>query len=87
MEHNSTIDIVLPTFRLGPDEEEKFYPSKAKAIAEKIVQSELINQKYDEEDCKHWSLVISDKVRDTIKSKRNLATKFTVILMDILKMN
>lgn len=67
-----TIEIVEPTYRLEPDEDEKFYPSKAKAIAEKILADELNNQIYEDEDCKHWSLNISDKVREAIKSQLNL---------------
>jgi hypothetical protein len=64
-----TIDIVLPTYRLDPEEDEKFYPSKAKAIAEKIVADELGNQtSFHEEDSKSWGLNISDKVRDAVKS-------------------
>lgn len=68
MEH-PTIDIILPTYRMEPEEDEKFYPSKAKAIAEKIVAEELANQTFDEEDCKQWSINISDKVRDAIRSR------------------
>jgi hypothetical protein len=63
------IDIVLPTYRMEPEESERFYPSAAKAIAEKILVEELKDQVYDEEEAKFWSLNISDKVREAIYSE------------------
>ena len=63
------IDIVLPTYRMEPEEDERFYPSAAKAIAEKILLEELRDQVYDEEEAKFWSLNISDKVREAMYSK------------------
>lgn len=38
------IDIVLPTFRLEPDESERFYPSVAKSIADNVLVEELNGQ-------------------------------------------
>ena len=38
------IDIVLPTFRLEPDESERFYPSVAKAVADSVLVEELNGQ-------------------------------------------
>lgn len=64
-----TIDIVLPTYRTEPEEDEKFYPSKARAIAQRVIAEELASQTYDEEEARTWSLNISDKVRDAVKSK------------------
>ncbi len=78
------IDIVLPTFRMEPEEHERlvklslfifetkssfktrFYPSKAKQIAERIISEELNGTVYEEEDAKNWSLNISDKVREAV---------------------
>jgi hypothetical protein len=40
----------------------------AKKIAYDVVQAELHEQEYEEEDAKTWSLVIGDKVRDAVKS-------------------
>lgn len=47
----------------------RFYPSKAKVIAEKIMADELNGTVYDEEEAKNWSLNISDKVREAIHGK------------------
>lgn len=60
------IDIVLPTFRMEPEENERFYPSKAKIIAEKVMAEELEGAAYDEEEAKNWSMNISDKVRELV---------------------
>ena len=66
------IDIVLPTFRMEPEEEEKFYPSKAKIIADKVMEEELNGAVYDEEEAKNWSMNISDKVRELVNGKASL---------------
>lgn len=66
------IDIYEPTFRLEPDEEERFYPSQAKKLADSILETELANQEYDEEDAKDWSVNISDKVREAVTKELNL---------------
>lgn len=60
------IDIVLPTYRMEPEGHERFYPSVAKKIADAILDEELNDQVYDEEEAKIWSLNVSDKVREAI---------------------
>ena len=60
------IDVFLPTFHLEPGENDRFYPSRAKAIAEKAATSELGECEYNDEDAKLWSLNISDKVREEV---------------------
>eukprot|EP01035_Chromulina_nebulosa_P021633 gene21633-27996_t len=61
------IDIVLPTYHLEPSEKEKFYPSKAKIIIDKVLKEELVDKDYDEDFCRAWSLTISDKVREGLQ--------------------
>lgn len=62
------IDVVLPTYIMKPAEAEVFYPSQAKAIAEKCVKAELTGKEYDEEDAKEWSLNIADAIREQAKT-------------------
>lgn len=66
MAEQPIIDIVLPTYRLEPEEKERFYPSVAKAIANRVLQDELGGQTFDEEDAKNWSMNISDKIRESL---------------------
>ena len=66
------INIYEPTFRTGPEENEVFYPSQAKALADEVLKAELNNQEFDEDDAKEWSVQISDKVREAVTSKLNL---------------
>ena len=73
------IDIVLPTFRMEPEEDEKFYPSRAKAIAEETMKEVLDGMTYDEEEAKFWSTEISDKVREAVKSSLSIP-RFKVIV-------
>jgi hypothetical protein len=41
------IDVVLPTYRIKPEENTKFYPSKAKQIAQEILEEELADKVRD----------------------------------------
>lgn len=70
-------DIVLPTYRLGPEENEKFYPSKVKIIAREILEGDL-KEKIDERMVEEWgdcgeefealSKDIADKIKEKCKS-------------------
>lgn len=44
----------------------RFYPSTAKVIGDKIIADELSDVKYDEDEAKTWSLNISDKIREAV---------------------
>ena len=72
------IDIVAPTFRMEPEENERFYPSQAKAIAEAIMKDELEGVAYEEEDSKNWGLNISDKVRETLQGMNLITSDFEI---------
>ena len=56
------INLYEPTYRTHPEEDELFYPSQAKAIADEILAQELEGQVYDDDDALEWSKTISDKV-------------------------
>lgn len=44
----------------------RFLPSRAKAIADKVISDELTGAVYDEEDSKNWGVNISDKIRELV---------------------
>jgi hypothetical protein len=44
----------------------RFFPSKAKAIGDRVIAEELNGTVYDEEDAKHWSINVSDKIREAV---------------------
>ena len=48
----------------------RFYPSQAKKVAEKIMEEELKDKVYDEDDAKEWSLVICDRIKAGVKGER-----------------
>lgn len=73
------IDVVLPTFRLEPDENEKFYPSVAKKIADSILIEELSGRVYEEDEVNNISLSISDRVREAVTEKLN-NTRYKVVV-------
>ena len=77
------IDIVLPTYRMEPGENERFYPSRAKAIAEAVIAAELNGQVFEEEDAKIWSLNISDKVREAVAASI-VNSRYKVVVQTIL---
>lgn len=69
------IEVFLPTFRMEPDEDERFYPSQAKKLAQAVVENELNGQEFEEDDVKAWTLSIGDKVRDSVKGKCKIVLK------------
>lgn len=75
------IEVFLPTFRMEPDEDERFYPSQAKKLAQAVVEAELNGQEFEEDDVKAWTLSIGDKVRDSVKGKVVLVhTPYLILL-------
>uniref|UniRef100_A0A7S3HL07 Dynein light chain n=1 Tax=Spumella elongata TaxID=89044 RepID=A0A7S3HL07_9STRA len=74
------IDIFLPTFRMEPEEHERFFPSKGKAIADKIISDELNGAVYDEEDAKNWSINISDRVREAVTESMGPNSRYKVVV-------
>jgi hypothetical protein len=73
------IDVVLPTYRVEPEENDRFYPSVAKAIADKVLEAELSGQTYDEEEARNWSLNISDSIRQQIQEKMS-KTRYKIVV-------
>jgi hypothetical protein len=71
-DNNIYLNIYEPTYRKEPVEDERFYPSQAKAIAQAALEETLTNQDYDEDDAKEWSNTISDKTRDNIQKDLKL---------------
>ena len=72
---------MLPTYHLGPEENEKFYPSKAKLIAKEILEGEL-EGKIDEKMVEEWGdfgdefeglgTSIADKIKEKCKLELNI---------------
>eukprot|EP00633_Aureoumbra_lagunensis_P004256 CAMPEP_0197312692 /NCGR_PEP_ID=MMETSP0891-20130614/22875_1 /TAXON_ID=44058 ORGANISM="Aureoumbra lagunensis, Strain CCMP1510" /NCGR_SAMPLE_ID=MMETSP0891 /ASSEMBLY_ACC=CAM_ASM_000534 /LENGTH=127 /DNA_ID=CAMNT_0042800053 /DNA_START=14 /DNA_END=394 /DNA_ORIENTATION=+ len=62
------IEVILPTYAMKPGEDEKFYPSKAKAICEDILRTTLAGQEYDEELAKEWVTNIGNDIKDKVKT-------------------
>lgn len=73
------IDIVLPTFRMEPEENERFYPSQARATAENIMKEVLDGVTYDEEEAKFLGPEISDKVREACQGSLEVP-RFKVVV-------
>jgi hypothetical protein len=72
---------------MEPEEHERFYPSVAKAMTDRILGEELSGQTYDEEEAKIWGLNISDKVREAIYGNCTAqmpVTKLAIVLWNVL---
>ena len=74
------IDIFLPTFRMEPEEVERFFPSKAKAIGDRIISEILSSAVYDEEEAKNWSIDISDKVREAVAESMGPNSRYKIVV-------
>mmetsp|Transcript_27595 Transcript_27595/g.40612 ORF Transcript_27595/g.40612 Transcript_27595/m.40612 type:complete len:152 (-) Transcript_27595:1691-2146(-) len=82
-QQQQTNDIVLPTYIMKPDENEKFYPSQVKQIAQDVLKDELdgkIDERWMEEwveyntadDFESLSKDIADKIKTKCKNTLNL---------------
>jgi tctex1 domain-containing protein 2 len=81
------IDVFLPTFRMEPEEEEKFYPSKAKAIAEKVAMAELNDDdEYNDDEAQSIALVISDKVREEVSASISKG-RYKIVVQTVIGQN
>lgn len=58
----------------------RFFPSKAKAIGDRIISEILSSAVYDEEEAKNWSIDISDKVREAVAGRPTSAMYFLPIV-------
>ncbi|KAL7470205.1 hypothetical protein ACHAXS_010438 [Conticribra weissflogii] len=69
-----TIEVFLPTYRLKPEEDEKFYPSKAKLIMTNVLEEEL-RDRIDEKAVEDWADFgdefesLTKEITDRIKQK------------------
>ncbi len=64
------IEVWEPNYHMKPDENEYFWPSEVKAIAERVVHSKLDGKTYSEEDSKQWAVEIADEIRLGTKGLR-----------------
>ncbi|EGB03433.1 hypothetical protein AURANDRAFT_34069 [Aureococcus anophagefferens] len=61
------IEVVLPTYSMIPAEQERFYPSEAKRICERVLVGELDNKEYFEDSAKDWIISIGNTIKSEIK--------------------
>mmetsp|Transcript_14308 Transcript_14308/g.30167 ORF Transcript_14308/g.30167 Transcript_14308/m.30167 type:complete len:146 (+) Transcript_14308:1072-1509(+) len=90
-----TIEVFLPTYRLKPEENEKFYPSKAKLIMTSVLEEEL-RDRIDEKSVEDWadfgdefeSLTkeISDKIKQKCKAELNIPRYKIIVQVTIGQM-
>lgn len=64
--NNNTTDIILPTYRLKPNEKEKFYPSKVYKVVHEILSREFDEAKVDEKWIEDW-VDFGDEIEDLTK--------------------
>ena len=87
--------VVLPTYHLKPNENQRFYPSKAKIIANEILQGDL-EGKVDEKWVEEWSDFgdefetlskdIADKIKEKCKSTMDIPRYKIVVQVTIGQM-
>ena len=87
--------IVLPTYHLKPNENQRFHPSKAKIIANEILQGELdgrVDDKWVEEwsdfgdEFETLSKDIADKIKEKCKSTMDIPRYKIVVQVTIGQM-
>ena len=90
--HSQVIEVVLPTYIMAPGENEKFYPSEVKRIAEKILKQE-IDSKVDEKMMEDWlddgedfegmSKSIANLIKNEVKNTLNIQRYKVVVQVTI----
>uniref|UniRef100_A0A7S2V6C1 Dynein light chain n=1 Tax=Fibrocapsa japonica TaxID=94617 RepID=A0A7S2V6C1_9STRA len=80
------VEVVLPTYIMNPAEDEKFYQSQVKAIAERILKEELEGKEYEENEAKLWSITICDRVREHVKEECNIPRYKVVVQVSLGQM-
>ena len=58
---------LLPTYQLRPLESEKFSPSAAQRVAERVLVEELKGKVYEEERVTNWAVAIAEVVKQGVK--------------------
>ncbi|KAL9187238.1 hypothetical protein ACHAXT_001341 [Thalassiosira profunda] len=79
--------VVLPTYRTTPESHEKLNPSKARRIAQEILEGEL-KGKIDDKECEEWtdfgdsfealSKSVADKIKERCKAECGARYKLIV---------
>jgi len=93
--NTNTTDIILPTYHIKPQENQRFSTSKATVIANDILQSEL-KGKVDEKLVEEWSDFgdefeslskdIADKIKEKCKSSMNIPRYKVIVQVTIGQM-
>lgn len=55
------------TFKMEPEEDEKFFSSKVEKIANKIMQEKLNKKSYSIDDGRIWSVELCSEIRKALK--------------------
>ena len=82
------IDVYEPTYRIEAEEENKFYPSVARNIAEKVVTGVLSSTDeegyvYTDADANDMSLEISDAVREKVAESLK-GSRYKVVVQTVM---
>ena len=93
--NTNTTDIILPTYHIKPQENQRFSTSKATTIANDILQTEL-KGKVDEKLVEEWSDFgdefeslsknIADKIKEKCKSSMNIPRYKVIVQVTIGQM-
>jgi hypothetical protein len=76
-------ETILPTYRLKPEDSEKFYPTRIKTISSQILAEIVANRKIDEVSLMNWSHAsvefenLANEIADSIKMKCLESLKMT----------
>ncbi|KAJ1449864.1 Tctex-1 family-domain-containing protein [Pelagophyceae sp. CCMP2097] len=81
------IDVILPTYRMAPDEDEVFYPSIAKGIIEKVLHAQVQDFVWDEDVQKEFILSVSDAIKNRIKAEMRIPRYKVIVQVSMGQMN
>lgn len=53
---------IEPTYRMGPSEDEKFYPSQLEKVMERVVNEFFADKTYDASQAEEWTHQLSERI-------------------------
>lgn len=66
------IEVILPTYKMKPSEDEKFYPSQVRAICDRVLKNHLEGKEYDDDLAKEWICLVGNAIKSDIKTTLNV---------------
>jgi len=77
------IEIWEPTYRVKPEDNERFVPREVEAIIRQVMENRLKKQAYDEGKCKALALDLCAEIKDRVTKELNMP-RYKFVLQSVI---